>query len=191
MSTQWEDIHRSLGNLPPPPEAPDDGSFSDDPFPTSAETAADRHACSLGDAGEEVDLDDDGEIRHLRARRLAELKQEAQLGRFGSVELLTAADFVSEVNQAGEGVGVVVFLFKERHYASNYMLVILERLAKQFRHVKFLKILYTDCIPNYPDKNLPTLLIYRDDDLLRQLVGLTCFGGSSFGIEGLISSCLS
>jgi hypothetical protein len=27
----------------------------------------------------------------------------------------------------------------------------------------------TECIPNYPDRNLPTLLLYRDDELLGQV----------------------
>eukprot|EP00965_Chrysotila_dentata_P225205 6194621-Pleurochrysis_carterae.AAC.1 len=31
-----------------------------------------------------------------------------------------------QVNHAGDGVGVVVFLFKPRHYASSYMLVLIE-----------------------------------------------------------------
>ena len=62
--------------------------------------------------------------------------------------------------------------------------LILEKLARKFPDVKFLQILYTDCIPNYPEKNLPTLLVYRDDDLLTQFVGLSVFGGSSYGIDG-------
>eukprot|EP00966_Prymnesium_polylepis_P131162 3033319-Prymnesium_polylepis.1 len=65
------------------------------------------------------------------------------------------------------------------------MLVILERLAKKFADVKFLQIHFTDCIPNYPEKNLPTMLVYRDDDLLQQLVGLSVYGGSSYGIDGV------
>ena len=32
-----------------------------------------------------------------------------------------------------------------------------------------LRIESTDCIPGYPDGNLPTLLIYRDDELLRAM----------------------
>jgi len=41
-----------------------------------------------------------------------------------------------------------------------------------------------DCIRNYPDKNLPTLLIYFEDDLKRQLVGVNSLGGPDFSYEG-------
>lgn len=140
---------------------------------------------SSEDERQNDDEADDEELIQIRARRLEQLKAEAVHGQFGTVELITAADFVPHVNNAGEGVPVVVFLFKPRHYASSYMLVVLETLAKKFGHVKFLKILFTDCIPNYPDKNVPTLLVYRDDELLRQFVGLSDFGGSEYGIEGV------
>ena len=80
-------------------------------------------------------------------------------------------------------MGVVVFLFKKGHYPSSYMEVLLEKLARKFGHVKFVRIPHTECIDGYPDANLPTLLIYRDDDLLRQCVGVAAFGGRSYGID--------
>ena len=46
-----------------------------------------------------------------------------------------------------------------------------------------MQIPHTDCIPGYPDANLPTLLHYRDDELLGQSVGAAAFGGKSFSIE--------
>eukprot|EP00965_Chrysotila_dentata_P225207 6194621-Pleurochrysis_carterae.AAC.3 len=103
----------------------------------------------------------------------------------------------------------------------------LRALARKFKHVKFVKIAYEDCIPGYPSKklqdcrrahkrtsrsqeksltrtrpasfltfahallqerNLPTLLFYRDDDLLGQCVGVNAFGGSSYGVEGIAQS---
>lgn len=35
-------------------------------------------------------------------------------------------------------------------------------LAAKFKAVKFVKIVGSQCIPNFPDKNCPTLLIYRN-----------------------------
>ena len=96
---------------------------------------------------------------------------------------LSRADYTAEVNRAGEGVGVVVFLSKPRHYLSAYTLVMLEQLARKFCDVKFLQIESTECIPDYPDRNLPTLFVYRDDDLLAQCIGPAAFGGPSFGID--------
>nr|CAG8557685.1 12602_t:CDS:2 [Entrophospora candida] len=44
------------------------------------------------------------------------------------------------------------------------------------------------CIPNYPDKNLPTLLIYHNGDLAQQLVGLSTLGGINMKLEAYLSS---
>ncbi|KAF5959719.1 hypothetical protein HYC85_000928 [Camellia sinensis] len=41
---------------------------------------------------------------------------------------------------------------------------------------KFVKIISTDCIPNYPDCNLPTLLVYNNGAVKANYVGLHNFG---------------
>jgi len=168
VTTEWDDIQRRLGNLPPleqpeAPEAADDAGAG--PLVPSTSDASEREA--------------DEELAALRTRRLNELKQ----GRFGSLIEIKRDRFVSEVNQAGDGIGVVVFLFKKGHYPSSYMLVLLEKLASCFKDVKFVQIGHEECIPGYPDANLPTLLLYRDDELLGQLVGTSPYGGSSYGID--------
>lgn len=52
----------------------------------------------------------------------------------------------------------------------------LGQLADQYQHVKFLSMQSTDCIPNYPDSNLPTLLVYKDGQCRRTIVGLGTLG---------------
>ena len=47
-----------------------------------------------------------------RRKRLAELKLLQEKAKFGSVLEISAVDYVKEVNQAGEGVWVVLHLFK-------------------------------------------------------------------------------
>ena len=186
-STEWDDIQRRLGNLPPLQEP----SPLDGPSSTAAATAAsgtsNRSREEATTAGT-VDEDEKEELARLRAARLDELKgtRGARPPRFGNVERLERADYTKEVNEAGEGVGVVVFLCKSKgHYLSSYTLVLLEQLARKFGDVKCLQIESTECIPGYPDSNLPTLLLYRDDDLLRQCTGPSAFGGSSFGIDSV------
>ncbi|KAF9994098.1 Phosducin-like protein 2 [Modicella reniformis] len=49
---------------------------------------------------------------------------------------------------------------------------------------KFVKIIGDQCIPNYPDRNLPTLLIYGDGDMKTQLVGAGQLGGMNMKPEG-------
>ena len=47
----------------------------------------------------------------------------------------------------------------------------------KYPNVKFLKGISTTCIPNYPDRNLPTLFVYYEGDMKKQLAGPHCFRG--------------
>ena len=49
---------------------------------------------------------------------------------------------------------------------------ILRTLAPRYPFIKFLSIIGDHCIRNYPDRNLPTLLIYGKGDLKKQIVGI-------------------
>lgn len=53
----------------------------------------------------------------------------------------------------------------------------LDELAKKYTSTKFRKIISTECIPKYPDANLPTVLIYKDKQCVKSLVGMVPFGG--------------
>lgn len=60
----------------------------------------------------------------------------------------------------------------------------LVRLAQKFPATKFLKSVSDTCIPNYPDKNLPTMFIYCEGEMKGQLVGPLVFGGMNLTIDG-------
>lgn len=59
----------------------------------------------------------------------------------------------------------------------------LQQLATQYQYVKLINMQSTDCIPNYPDSNLPTLLVYRDGQCARTIVGLRTLGGNRISPE--------
>ena len=50
-------------------------------------------------------------------------------------------------------------------------------LSANYPNVKFLKSISTTCIPNYPDRNLPTLFVYYEGDMKKQLGGPHHFRG--------------
>jgi len=52
----------------------------------------------------------------------------------------------------------------------------IEELAVRYTATKFVKIISTDCIPNYPDQNVPTLLVYNNGAVKGNYVGLHSFG---------------
>lgn len=63
---------------------------------------------------------------------------------------------------------------------NNYII----QLAKKFPATKFLKSVATTCIPNYPDKNLPTVFIYYEGEMKQQFAGPLAFGGMRLTQDG-------
>jgi hypothetical protein len=57
-------------------------------------------------------------------------------------------------------------------------------LAKRFGDVKFCQMRADLCIEGYPDKNTPTVLIYKDGDIKRQIVTLMQLGGPRTSVQG-------
>jgi len=53
---------------------------------------------------------------------------------------------------------------------SQHLRPLLIQLAAVHPSTKFISIPASLCIPNYPDKNVPTLLIYRDGEMLGNVV---------------------
>lgn len=60
----------------------------------------------------------------------------------------------------------------------------MKQLAAKFPTVKFIKSISTTCIPNYPDKNLPTIFVYFEGALKTQIVGPLEFRGPNLTQDG-------
>lgn len=85
----------------------------------------------------------------------------------------------------GKGTGVVCFLYKDSIEECRLLSGYLDRLASKYPATKFVSIVGDQCIPNYPDKNLPTLLVYRNGELHRQIIGLR----PEIGLDGMKTKC--
>ncbi|CAM0880101.1 unnamed protein product [Alopecurus aequalis] len=178
-TTQWDDIQRRLGNLPEKPPAFKPPEFvprvDADEQPKSKEWLDEREADELEEL--EDDLEDDRYLEQYRRMRLAELREAAKTARFGAIQPITGSDFVREVSQAPPDVWVVVFLYKDAIPECGLLQACLDELATKYAETKFVKIISTDCIPNYPDRNVPTILVYNNSAVKGTYVGLQKFGG--------------
>ena len=102
---------------------------------------------------------------------------------FGSVREITAVDYVQEVNKAGEDVFVVLHLYKQGVPLCALINEYMNRLAPKFPCTKFLRAISTTCIPNYPDKNLPTIFVYYEGGMKAQMVGPMEFRGMNLTMD--------
>jgi len=134
------------------------------------------------------ELEDDEEERVLaeyKSKRLLELKSHLARSKFGSVLEISAQDYVAQVNKAGEGVWVVLHLYKQGIPLCSLINQHLSLLSAKFPTTKFIKSISTVCIPNYPDQNLPTLFVYFEGVMKDQFVGPIVLRGMKLTVEEL------
>ena len=136
---------------------------------------------------DELDELEDGEeervLEQYRRQRMAEIQSKQAKSVYGDVREISAQDYVAEVNKAGDGVPVVLHLYKQGIPLCALINQQMAALATKFPAVKFLKSISTTCIPNYPDHNLPTIFFYQDGNMKGQMVGPMNFRGTSMTLE--------
>lgn len=131
----------------------------------------------LNDKEDDIDEDDERIFEEYRRQRLAELRAAQANARFGDVVEISKADYVTQVNNAGEGIWVILHIYKDGIPICKLINNYLTNLSRKFPQTKFLKSVSSVCIPNYPDKNLPTIFVYFEGDLKKQWIGPFAFGG--------------
>lgn len=62
----------------------------------------------------------------------------------------------------------------------------MQTLAVKYPTVKFIKAISTTCIPNFPDKNLPSIFIYFEGDIRKQYIGSVSLRGPNITLEGIL-----
>ncbi|KAK5640235.1 hypothetical protein RI129_011046 [Pyrocoelia pectoralis] len=174
--TEWNDVLRAKGIIPPKEK-----EVTEEDLVTMLEqTIEDKQAATKGKNMSDMNLDeldeledseDEGILLEYRRKRIAEIKALADKSKFGTVLEISAQDYVHEINKAGEGVWVILHLYKQGIPLCALINQYMNNLATKFRTVKFVKSISTTCIPNYPDKNLPTIFIYFEGEMKKQLVG--------------------
>lgn len=139
-------------------------------------------------AANEIDDDDldeeDREVfRRYREQRFNEIVASKARKTFGEVVEITGSDFVNEVTHAEPDTWVIIHLFKAGIPLCTQINRSLSELASSYTDTKFLKSISTVCIPNFPDENLPGLLIYRGGKCHKQIFGSHHFSGCEWSTE--------
>eukprot|EP00095_Tigriopus_kingsejongensis_P001835 maker-scaffold10_size831480-snap-gene-6.9 protein:Tk01835 transcript:maker-scaffold10_size831480-snap-gene-6.9-mRNA-1 annotation:"viral iap-associated factor homolog" len=179
--TEWNDILRQKGIIP---EKPKEKEITEEDIVTMLEQTIEKKA--NGKAMDEMNLDELDELEdeeeekildQYRQQRIAEIRALQSKSKYGDVREISAQDYVQEVNKAGEGVWVILHLYKQGIPLCALINQHLAQLAAKFPTVKFIQSISTTCIPNYPDKNLPTIFIYLEGEMKSQIVGPMSFRG--------------
>lgn len=112
------------------------------------------------------DEEEEDFFEKYRRQRRQEMQNAKARARYGSVEWISRAEYQDATSgRVPEDVWVVCLMYKAGITASDVLEARLDDLASKFPEVKFVKIISTDCVENFPDKQVPTVLLYHGGTL--------------------------
>ena len=119
-------------------------------------------------------------------QRLTELSTIANTSLFNQVYPLQKPDYSKDVTEASSKAFILVHLKSSlgTNIESRLLTDLWRQVARTFGEVKFCEIRADMCIEGYPEKNTPTILVYKDGDIKRQIVTLKELGGERTTIRG-------
>ena len=123
---------------------------------------------------------------HGRNKRMQELSTINTASVYNQVYHLQKPDYSRDVTETSSKAHVLVLLTSSHgtNGESRIMTDIWRELAQRFGDVKFCQMRADLCIEGYPDKNTPTVLVYKDGDIKRQLVTLSELRGTRTNAQG-------
>ena len=192
-TTEWEDAQRKFGNWKPLEEEEEEEEREKDDL---REIQAFVPAKTNGSDEDESDEDEDDEafMKSYREKRISELKQESEFfnnnnnnnnnkkddgATLKTVRLITREEWTREVTKVSHTNPVLVLLTRENNADCYPLERVVEDLAYKYRasETKFRRAEARDIIPNYPERNVPTIILYRNGDVVENIVGIEQFGG--------------
>ncbi|EXJ77968.1 hypothetical protein A1O3_09127 [Capronia epimyces CBS 606.96] len=185
--TEWNDILRKHGVIPEKPK---------DPEPLIQEALLEAQKRAHENRLEDKDLDELHELEdeedeefldQYRQRRLAELSRLQRKSVYGQVFPLQKPDYARDVTEESNKAFVLVNLTSSlgTNVESRVLSDLWRQAAAKFGDVKFCEIRANLCIEGYPEKNTPTILVYKDGDIKRQLVTLRELNGPKTNLRDL------
>ncbi|CBF77254.1 hypothetical protein AN4561.2 [Aspergillus nidulans FGSC A4] len=185
--TEWNDILRKHGIIPEKPQDPE-------PLIQEALVEAERKAYEnrledkdLDELDELEDVEDEAFLNQYRQKRLAELSNITQSSVHNQVYGLQKPDFTREVTEASKSCFVCVNLTSSssNNVESRRLSEIWRQLAAKYGDIKFCEMRGNMCIEGYPDRNTPTILVYKDGEIVKQYVTLMALKGAATRVEDL------
>ncbi|XP_075708793.1 phosducin-like protein 3 [Rhinoderma darwinii] len=177
--TEWNDILRRKGILPPKEVPKEDEEEEAEILKQQSvvKTYEDMTLEELDENEDEFSEEDERAIELYKKQRLAQWQAAQIKNKFGEVLEISGQDYIQEVTNARKDLWVILHLYKPGIPLCTLINQHLAVLARKFKDVKFVKAISTTCIPNYPDKNLPTVFVYLGGEIRAQFIGPLVFGG--------------
>ncbi|KAF2460181.1 thioredoxin-like protein [Lineolata rhizophorae] len=190
--TEWNDILRKHGIIPEKPPSPT-------PMIEEALVEARRLAHENRLEGKDIDelaeLEDEEDeefLEQYRKKRMEEMSKISNASVYNQVYHLQKPDYALDVTEASNKSYVFVLLTSSQgtNTESRILMEIWRELARVFGNVKFCQMQANLCIEGYPERNTPTILVYKDGDIKRQIVTLRELRGVRTSIQADVENVL-
>ena len=195
--TEWNDILRKHKVIPERP--PSRSKDLEEAYVATQQLLHETRleGKDLDELDELEDLEDDEFLESYKRKRIAEMER-LKRAPHGQVYPLAKPEYTKEVTEAsmgaseeeegeqhnngngkGEGVPVLVNLTAPApgHVESRVLSSLWRAAAAKYPDVKFCEMRADLAIENYPERNCPTILVYRSGNIVRQVVTLREWGG--------------
>jgi sulfite reductase alpha subunit-like flavoprotein len=180
--TEWNDILRAHGVIPEKPPSPSEQieQALEEALQRAHENRLEHKTLDELDEIDEDGLEDEEFVEMYRRKRMAEMQAQALREQFGEVLKISKPEYTSQVTDASENdVTVMLHISNSGVPQSKLLSALFSRIAQKFRDVKFVEIDSRQINERYPPENCPTILVYRNKDLVKQLSTLNTIGGNS------------
>jgi hypothetical protein len=117
---------------------------------------------------------------------MAELSTVSAASVYNQVYPVQKPDYSREVTEESEKAFIFVLLTSSQgtNVESRVLVEVWRELASRFGDVKFCQIRADLCIEGYPERNTPTVLVYRNGDIKKQIVTLREMNGLKTSVKG-------
>jgi hypothetical protein len=138
----------------------------------------------LDELDELEELEDENFLEQYRQKRMQELNSLTKKSIHGTVYPLSKPEYQREVTDASHNGPVFVNLMSSMgtNVESRVLSELWKQAAREYGDVKFCEIRADKAIENYPDRNCPTILVYKNGDIVKQVVTLVTVGGVRMGM---------
>lgn len=125
-------------------------------------------------------------LTECRQKRMAELSSINTKSVYNQVYPLQKPDWTRDVTEESKKAFVFVLLTSSQgmNVESRLLVEFWRELARVYGDVKFGQIRADLCIEGYPDRNTPTILVYKDGDVKKQVVTLLPLKGTQTKLPG-------
>lgn len=139
----------------------------------------------LDELDELEDLEDEDFLEQYRQKRMAEINSIQKKALHGTVYPLSKPDYQSQVTDASKNSPVLVNMTSSMgtNVESRVLGELWRQAAQEYGDVKFCEIRASQAIENYPDRNCPTILVYKNGDIVKQIVTLATVGGVRMNMQ--------